>query len=374
MTKKKEKEPVKFYSLDNLIKTQSDYNIVFGERSNGKTFAALELILKNFVNGKGQGAYIRRWREDLRGKRAETLFAAHVQSGMIEKLTNNEYNTIVYSASKWFLGYYDKETGKTAAMEKPFCYGFVLSEQEHDKSTSYPEITTIVFDEFLTRRYYLPDEFMLFMNVLSTIIRQRDNVKIFMLGNTVNKYCPYFAEMGLKNIGAMQQGTIDIYQFGENGCTVAVEYAATISEQKVSNKYFCFDNQNLKMITGGKWELAIYPHLPEKYRPCDIIFTFFICFNDTILQGNVINTGTSDFIYIHAKTTPIKDLDNSLIYSLEQNGKPNYRRRLLSQINEIDRRITKYFATDKVFYQSNEIGEIVRNYIQVSNTNNLLQK
>lgn len=373
MKKKKENE-IKFYSLENLIKTQSDYNIVFGERSNGKTFAALELILKNFINGKGQGAYLRRWREDLRGKRAETLFAAHVQSGLIEKLTNNEFNTVVYSASKWYLGKYDNESGKTAVNEKPFCYGFVLSEQEHDKSTSYPEITTIVFDEFLTRRYYLPDEFMLFMNVLSTIIRQRDNVKIFMLGNTVNKYCPYFAEFGLKNIPTQKQGTIDIYQFGENGCRIAVEYAATISEKKVSNKYFCFDNQNLKMITGGKWELAIYPHLPEKYRPCDIVFTFYIVFGDTILQGNVINNGKSDFIFIHPKTTPIKDTENSLIYSLEQNGKPNYRRRLLSQINEIDKRITKYFATDKVFYQSNEIGEIVRNYIQVSNTNNLLQK
>ena len=38
---------------------------------------------------------------------------------------------------------------------------------------------------------------LFFMNVLSTIIRDRENIKIFMLGNTVNKYCPYFDEMGL---------------------------------------------------------------------------------------------------------------------------------------------------------------------------------
>ena len=53
---------------------------------------------------------------------------------------------------------------------------------EHDKSNSYPSINTVIFDEFLTRRFYVPDEFILFMNVLSTIIRLRDNVKIFMLG------------------------------------------------------------------------------------------------------------------------------------------------------------------------------------------------
>ena len=177
--------------------------------------------------------------------------------------------------------------------------------------------------------------------------------------------------MGLKNIALQEQGTIDIYQFGENGAKVAVEYAATVNTQKVSNKYFCFDNQNLQMITSGKWELSVYPHLPEKYKPIDVEFIFYVIFNENILQCNVINTGTAQFIYIHAKTTPIKDTENSLIYSLEPNGKANYRRRLLSNIGEIERKITTFFAKDKVFYQSNEIGEIIRNYIQISNRNNL---
>ena len=60
---------------------------------------------------------------------------------------------------------------------------------------------TILFDEFITKGMYLTDEFMAFMNTLSTIIRQRDNVKIFMCGNTVNKFNPYFEEMGLNDMG-----------------------------------------------------------------------------------------------------------------------------------------------------------------------------
>ena len=131
-------------------------------------------------------------------------------------------------------------------------YTFALSEMEHDKSTSYPEITTIVFDEFITRRYYLPDEFVLFLNVLSTIIRQRQNVKIFMLGNTVNKYCPYFKEMGLKHISNMEQGTIDVYKLGEGQLTIAVEYCSSTAKTKDSNKYFCFDNSEaVQMIIGA---------------------------------------------------------------------------------------------------------------------------
>lgn len=364
------KETAKYYSLKNILATNSDYNIIFGERSNGKTFASLEYALKRYIETKEQTAYIRRWRADLIGKRAETLFSGHIQSGMIEKLTNKEFDSVLYKSGKWYLC--KKIENKIQIDNKPFCFAFALSEQEHDKSTSYPDITTIIFDEFITRRYYLPDEFMLFMNVLSTIIRDRNDVKIFMLGNTVNQYCPYFAEFGLKNIATMPQGNIDVYKFGDGGAVMAVEYAATTNTEKKSNKYFCFDNQNLQMITGGKWELAVYPHLPTKYVPKDIKFKFYIVFNDTILQGNIICTDTDNFIFIHAKTTPIKDENTELIYSLNHSGKPNYRRRLLSTVTELDKKITKYFVDDKVFFQSNEIGEIVRNYIQISGKNNLL--
>lgn len=369
---KRKKDTPKYYSLDNILSKNADYNIIFGERSNGKTYAALKYGIERYINTGEQMAYIRRWREDLRGKRAENLFTNHVANGLIEELTDGKFNEVFYLSNKWFLSYYDKDKNKRYPDSIPFCFGFCLSEQEHEKSSSYPNVTTIVFDEFLTRRIYLPDEFMLYMNLLSTIIRQRDNVKVFMLGNTVNKFCPYFQEMGLKNVGVMEQGTIDIYRFGEHGATVAVEYCDTIVKQKASNKYFCFDNQNLQMITGGKWELAVYPHLPCKYKPKDVLFVFYIKFNDAILQGNIIQVGDENFCYIHQKTTPIKDEDNSLIYSLEMNGKPNYKRRLISNASYVESQVSRYFATDKVFFQNNEIGEIVRNYLLNSARTNIV--
>lgn len=378
MSKNEVKETkVKFYSLDRILSKGADYNVIFGERSNGKTYATLLYGIKQYLKTGKQMAYIRRWREDLRGKRAESLFANHVANGVIAELTNGEYNEVFYYSGKWFLSFYNEETKKRVPDTIPFCYGFCLSEQEHEKSSSYPNITTIVFDEFLTRRYYLPDEFMLYMNLLSTIIRQRNDVKVFMLGNTVNQFCPYFTEMGLKQVRVMEQGTIDIYKFGEHGATVAVEYCSTIVKQKASNKYFCFDNQNLQMITGGKWELAVYPHLPVKYKPSDVLFVFYIQFNEMTLQGNIIQvedkeTGVNNFMYIHNKTTPIKDTENSLIYSLQMNGKPNYKRKLLSTATYVETQIARYFATDKVFYQNNEIGEIVRNYLMASSKSNII--
>ena len=360
-----------FYTLDNILKKNADYNVIFGERSNGKTYAALLYGIKEFVNSgyKNQTAIIRRWKEDIRGKRAETLYKAIESNGEIEKLTNGEYTEVYYFNGRYYLSNYDEELKKHITLNTPLAFTFALSEMEHDKSTSYPDVTTIIFDEFLTRRYYLPDEFILFMNVLSTIIRQRANVKIFMLGNTVNKYCPYFSEMGLKHVSEMEHGTIDLYRFGGGKLTIAVEYAAATAKEKESNKYFAFDNDSVEMIINGAWELAIYPHLQTHYEKKDIVFTYFIEFNENVLQCEIVAKEGEYFTYIHEKTTPLQDTSKDLIYSLNHNEKYNYKRRLLSTATPLEAKIAKFYALEKVFFQNNEIGEIVRNYIlQSSNS------
>ena len=251
------------------------------------------------------------------------------------------------------------------------CIGhtFALSENEHNKSISYPKVTTILFDEFLTNKLYLNDEFVLFMNTISTIVRQRTDVKIFMLGNTVNKYCPYFAEMGLKHIQKMEQDSIDVYTYGEGKLTVAVEYCGNSTEKKKSNFYFAFDNPKLQMITSGAWELAIYPHLPVKYSHKNIEFIYFIIFNENIYQCEVVQVDGEYFTYIHIKTTELKDTENDLIYSLEFNYKMNYNRNIYKPTTKLQEKLLWFFKTDRVFYQDNEVGDSIHNYLKVCRNN-----
>ena len=352
----------KYYSLKKILAEKADYNIIIGERSNGKTYAVLERILKDYIENKKEGAYIRRWKDDIIGKRADTVFNAMCENGTVEKLTNGEYQTIIYSRGAWHLAYFDTEKNRMKADKNPFCYAFALSDVEHDKSTSYPNVYNIVFDEFLTRRYYLPDEFIIFMNVLSTIIRDRENISIFMLGNTVNKYCPYFEEMGLKKIEQMQQGNIDTYVFG-NKLKIAIEFCNPTKDGKKSNKYFSFDNPRLNMITKGAWELAIYPHLPQGYKikPLSIMFTFCIEFNNKKVGCDIINQNEDLFLYVRPKTTDIKE--NELVYTLDYKPYMNTRKTFLNPIDKIDTKIKYFFACNRVFYQSNELGELVHNYL-----------
>lgn len=351
----------KYYSLKNILSKNAQYNIIFGERSNGKTYAVLKYALEKFVKTGEQLALIRRWQDDFTGKRGQTMFDSLVSNGEITRMTGGEWTNIYYWGSKWYLCRY--EDNKRITNEKPVAYGFAISAMEHDKSTSYPDITTICFDEFLTRTMYLPDEFVLFMNVVSTIVRHRTNIKIFMLGNTVNKYCPYFAEMGLTHVKEMRPGDIDVYRYGDSELIVAVEYTLPNKAGKDSDLYFAFDNPKLSMITGGAWEIDIYPHCPVKYKPNEIMFTYFIVFAGDVLQCEVISHEDLYFTFVHRKTTELRDPDNDLIYTPDYSARPNYRRKITNPISSIEQRIAEHYKKDKVFYADNETGEIMRNYL-----------
>ncbi len=359
-------EQTEFYSLKKIKSLKCHYNIIFGKRSNGKTYAVLKEALERYVRHGEQSAYLRRYREDFIGKRGQNLFASLVANNEVSQLTNGDWTTIKYNAGQWFLAKKDeKNPDRLISASEPFCFGFSLSSMEHDKSVSYPKITTVIFDEFISRIGYLNNEFVTFMNCLSTIIRPRNNVTIYMLGNTVNTYCPYFKEMGLGHIEEMEPGKIDVYTYGESDLKVAVERTINHNiEGRKSEVYFAFDNPSLNMITGGAWELDLYPHCPREFEGNDIVYKFFMKFNDQILQGEVVSLDDCNFIYFHRKTGEIRHPDRDLIFSDEYDPRPNHVRNLRRSSLKVSKRIGMFFRDDQVFYQDNDVGEIVRNYLQ----------
>lgn len=357
-----------YYSLDNILSKNCTYNIIIGERSNGKTYSVLKYAIEQYFESGKQLAIIRRWKEDIIGRRASDIFSGLNANNEVLNISNGKYSAITYYAGKFYFCNYDKNNKPLYSDNDCFAYAFSLSEVEHNKSISYPKIGIVLFDEFLTNYVYLNDEFILFMNTLSTIIRDRKNVIIFMCGNTVNIYSPYFQEMGITNIAEMKQGSIDIYSYGNSELKVAVEYCETLNKNKASNFYFAFNNPKLKMITHGSWELDIFPHLPYKYKPKDIIFIFFIVFDYKNYQCEIINVKDDYFIYIHEKSTEIRN-DTDLVYSLEYTPRLTYNRNIYKPMNKLQDRIKWFFVNDKVFYQNNEVGNAISNYLKICKSN-----
>ena len=354
----------KYYDVEKLVKRYPDshYYVIIGERSNGKTYSVLKYMLTQSVKTNTQFAVIRRWQDDFKGQRGATMFDALEDNFEIEDITDGQWTNVEYKSNRWYLCRYDDDGKKTVA-EEPIGYAFAISSMEHDKSTSYPKVNHILFDEFLTRQLYLPNEFVLFMNTLSTIIRQRNNVKIFMCGNTVNQYSPYFSEMGLTHIKQMKPGDVELYKYGDSALQVVVEFSDNPNKKKDSDVYFAFNNSHLNMITKGEWDMDIYPHCPHKYYKEDVLFTYFIQYDGELLQAEIVLKEDVLFTFIHRKTTELQDPEHDIIFTPEYNSRPNYNRRITHPTNNITKKISHTFNDDSVFYQDNEVGEIVRNYI-----------
>ncbi len=364
------KKKIQYYDIVHLAKDYPDaqYYMAIGERSNGKTYSALQYALDRYYMHGEQFAYIRRFGEDIKPKNLTNLFSSHVNNNVIYNLSEGVYSLVDYTTGKFIPYSYDADKQQKVCADEPIGYAFDLAGMEHYKSISFPRVTTIIFDEFLSRQGYLQNEFILFMNALSTIIRDRNNIKIFMLGNTVNRFCPYFQEMGLSHVKEQKPGTVDVYNYSDTGLQVVVEYCDPLSKRggKSSDVYFAFDNPQLKMITGGSWEIAIYPHLEEKYRPKDVVMNFFIEFDEIILHCEIVSTSTNYFMFVHSKTTPIQDPDSDIVYTTVPSQKWNYRTGFMQATDKLSLCIKQLIRENRVFYSNNEIGEVLRNYIQWS--------
>jgi len=348
-----------FYSLTEIDKKKALYNVIFGERSNGKTFAVLEKIIRNYVNNGEKGAYIRRYREDMRGLAGQQLFAGIVSTGLIEKLTNGMYNNVKYWQRKWYLSHTEEDEKQCFNDKTPFCYSFALTEP---KGSNYPDVTTAHFDEFIERRPELTGEFVLFTNLISTLARDKANMRIYLTANTVNQSSLYFREMGLTNIKKMRPGQIDVYKYGESGLTCAVEYTEH-KLKKASDVYFAFNNPHLQMITKGVWEFGNYPHTTEKWTKDKVILSAFMKFENEIVQMDVVSKDDLTFMYCHMKTTKIHDEKRDLILSFDDNPRFNVIHSLIKSNLRITKRFSWFFNNQKVYYQDNTVGEIVRNWL-----------
>lgn len=371
----------KFYDLKDLEAhvPDADYHVIFGERSNGKTFAVLSRILERWVDKSEQSAYIRRYDEDIRGDNGKQIFAALTHRDlndekktidMVSKLTNGEWTDVVYKSRAWHLARYDEKLGRMISQQTPFCYAFALSTWERKKGVSFPGVMTILFDEFLSRDSYLRDEFVIFQNVISSLARQRGDLKIYMLGNTVNVHAPYFKEMGIE-AEKMEQGDIEVIVLEDKKtkATIAVQYCMPAEGGKESDKYQLFGNRSLKMITEGKWEIPMYPHRPVDYVPHDIVSVFYIDFEDKdrVVQGDVVSYDDNLFIYLHEEFVNFEeeDIDDyTMIYRLRQSPKINHAVSLSGPAyrNKISAMIGRLIKEGQVYYQDNSIGELVRYY------------
>ena len=122
------KEKIKYWDIFPILSKQAQYNIIFGERSNGKTYGTLKYCIEEYFAKGDEFAYIRRWDEDLVGKKGESLFNGLIANGVIKKASKGKFNTVIYKSRAYYMALI--EDGKIVTQEDtPFAYAFALTQR-----------------------------------------------------------------------------------------------------------------------------------------------------------------------------------------------------------------------------------------------------
>lgn len=258
MAKKRRKfskvQTTEFYRMSNLFDKfpNISYHCAFGERSNGKTFSALEECInmaKDIIDGKSGAKfmYVRR-------------LHTHITRANMKKLFSEDPNLYDYMES--VLGTYieySTEYGFYVTIdEKVVNVGYVNAVEDAFMNKGIPlgTVEFIFFDEFLDY-FYMENEIELFLHLMSTVTRHRENVRIFMSGNTVSRFCPYFDLFGVDH-KKIKHGDIAVVKH-KAGTSIVVERTKSLVKEygtkTKKHKYLGFDdNPSVNMILYGDWE------------------------------------------------------------------------------------------------------------------------
>lgn len=176
-----------YYSLDKLLSFDFLIGFVIGERGCGKSYASKSYVLKRFLKTGEQFIYLRRYKTEL-----DTALATFWD----DIRDNPDFEECNLKVQK------SKMLTKLMCNGKVCGFAVPLSTANILKSTPFPNVNTIVFDEFLldtggTYRY-LRNEVTLFLETIESVFRLR-NGRVILLGNALNVHAsPYFAYWNLE--------------------------------------------------------------------------------------------------------------------------------------------------------------------------------
>lgn len=261
-----------YYRLDDILKYKCVWNIIYGDRAKGKSFAPKERALEYaWKTQQPTLAYIRRNRDDI----APELICKYFEErgvNLIEKVTNKEYNMVDYY--KGYIHWARLEDGKIKRGAR-LGEAFALSLWRRYKSTGHPYLKHFIVEEVLADRGYVKNEPEVLQNLVSTLARQDEDIEVYMIGNLISRVCPYFTDWSLKGVRTQKPGTIDIYTREQSDGTkvrIAVEFCPSPDGLKSG----IFFGQAEKSIQGGTWESKEYAKLADKYENYSEVYN--ICY------------------------------------------------------------------------------------------------
>lgn len=332
------------YSNEEIKKKNANYNLIYGEKSGGKSYQMKhnEMILHFLETGK-RFILLRRWKEDITSLWVDRYFNEDVD---VKKLTKGKYNYITMYRKEIFFGNAN-ENGKVSKDLK-IGYAMSLSTEQHFSSASFLDVDNIIFEEFMERGAYIarePEKLMIFYN---TIDRGRGTTKLWLVGNTISRVNPYLKDWGLQDVVRKQkQGDIDVIEIKNENNTVklAIEYAKSIG-----NKQMAIGSAK-SMIDKGAWQTTPQPKLPETRKNYKKILRVGFFYKGFKFRGEYLkNINTNEFCwFIYPLTKDFKKRE--IIFTDVPKNNKYYQTDIYSIIKLNSSKLRKFFV--ETFRESN---------------------
>lgn len=359
------KREIKHYNLDKIDSYNADINIIYGERSSGKSYQIKHKkgVIKYLETGK-RFILLRRFREEITNEKIEKYF----EDVDVEKLTKGKYNCISTYRKQIYLSTFDSEKFKVVRGEK-IGYAMALSTEQNYAGSSFLDVEDILFEEFMTRSRYLTNEPTKLMNLYATVDRKKGTTKMWLVGNSISRVCPYIYEWDLHEIISKQkQGTIEIKEVEssfEDKVKLAIEYCETTG---VSSHTIGWSKE---MMSEGSWQSSPQPHLPKSKKCYNVIFRFIFQYQSfrfisELLQDKEEKDKICWFIYPMSDKEEIKK--NQLVISDKVDINPYWQRNIydITINNDNLKNILATFREDKIFYATDLVGTDFKQVIDFS--------
>ena len=367
-----------YYNIDKLDKIGANINILYGERSNGKSYQLKhkkgilpyfknttsyrrnyydkENIIEENIKAGTRFILVRRNKEEISTEKIEQYLADIDIMG----ITNDEFNCFVIYKKGIYLGIYDNETGKTKRCDK-IGYILALSTEQNYAGASYLDVHDIIFEEFMTRTVYLSNEPDKLMNLYSTVDRKRGTTRLWLVGNSISRVCPYLEEWDLMDIirnlkqGDIKTKWIPTGDYDEENRSIevllAIEYC-----KSTGNTSFAI-GKHANMLNKGEWQSDPQPHLSKSYKSYKFLYRIGFQYQSFKFLGDyLMDSDYNTFWYIYPYN---KEFKNNIIVFSDIIKESNLWQKDIynpSIRNENLRSILQTFKENKIFYATDLVG------------------
>ena len=281
---------MKYYSLENIIKCKATFNILLGQRSNGKSYAVKKECVKEAFLGMGDLIYLRRWHLELKQDDVIDYF----RDCPVSEITGWQYNFIDVFRSRIYLS----NISEAGEVTRGKCIGRTadLAGASHLKSViQRGQYKNVIYEEFCTDSGYLRNEPNALMQLIATIFGVQHTGRVYLIGNTVSRYNPYFYTWSLKSCKDMKPGDIDLYRFqdGDSEVSIAVEFCSSLN---VDNGMFFGESK--ANITTGVWETREQPAVPESFGKFKVVYNMEVEHEDFRFMLKVIRNKARELLIL----------------------------------------------------------------------------